>query len=341
VLPDRAQVLAVPLANAVQRFIGEQVDRFVASEPFEDIFVGAVRVAHTAALRVLRGEAENLEIDDGVVTINLLPVINQVLAQIEQLVPEIFGRTVNLPEISTDDIPDAARQRLSDALGIDLDDDFGVIKLYDSDALSTAQDALRLFERLVILFAVLTVVFTALALWLSRRRRRTLLQLVVGGIVALVVVRRLTYWFQDNLGTRQHDPVIARAVRSAGQIVLDPFLLLTAGLLILLLIVALVAAVTGPYPWAVALRRQASSLTGQGNVWLRSQSVDTGPAQWIVEHREALQIGGLVLGLLIVLLFDMSWLGLLVLALLFGIYELVVHQLGRDRPPAAVPSPPV
>ena len=214
VLPDRAQVLAVPLANAVQRFIGEQVDSFIGSEPFEDIFVGAVRVAHTAALRVLRGEAENLEIDAGVVTINLLPVINQVLAQIEQLVPEIFGRTVTLPEISADDIPDAARQRLSDALGINLDDDFGVIKLYDADALSTAQDALRLFERLVILFAVLTVVFTALALWLSRRRRRTLLQLVVGGIVALVVVRRLTYWFQDNLGTRQHDPVIARAVRA-------------------------------------------------------------------------------------------------------------------------------
>jgi hypothetical protein len=276
-----------------------------------------------------------------VITINLLPVINAVLTRIEDLVPEIFGRTVNLPEINADEIPEAARQRLSSALGIDLDGDFGVIKIYDADRVQAAQNALRLFERAVIILWLLTVVFAALALWLSRRRRRTLLQLTVGAIIGLIVVRRLGYWFEDNLGTRQSDALMRRAVRSAGDIVLDSFFVLTAALLILLVIVAVVAAVTGPYPWAVAVRRWVAGVGGQGNAWLRAQAVDAGPLRWIVTHREAMQIGGLVLAALIVLVFDLSWVGLLVLALLLGVYELVVHQLGRDRSEQPeIPAPP-
>ncbi|MGH9117643.1 MAG: hypothetical protein ACRD0A_07110, partial [Acidimicrobiales bacterium] len=108
--------------------------------------------------------------------INLLPVINAVLQRIAGLVPEIFWRTVTFPETTADSIPAAARQRLGNAVGIDLGDDFGVLTLYDADGLQAAQDGLRLFERAVIVLAVLTVGFTALAaLWPSRRRRRTLL----------------------------------------------------------------------------------------------------------------------------------------------------------------------
>jgi hypothetical protein len=340
VLPDRAQILAVPLANAVEEFLGDQVNRFVASDAFEDIWATVVRVAHETAVRVLRGETENVQIEDGVITINLLPVINAVLGRIEDLVPEIFGRTVNLPEITADDIPEAARERLSSALGVDLGDDFGVIKIYDADAVQAAQDGLRLFERAVVLLAVLTVVFTALALWLSRRRRRTLLQLCVGAVIGLIVVRRLAYWFQDNLGTRQDDGVRRRAVRAAGEILLDSFFLLTAWLLVVLLVVIVVAALTGPYPWAVALRRWIAGMSGQGNVWLRSQATDAAPLQWIVSHREALQIGALVVAGLVVLIFDLSWVGLLLLAILVAAFVIVVHQLGRDRTVEAEASPP-
>jgi hypothetical protein len=332
VLPDRARILAVPLANAVQEFLGDQVDRFVSSDAFEGIFVAVVRVAHETALRVLRGDTENVQISDGVITINLLPVINAVLGRIENLVPEIFGRSINLPEIGAGDVPEAARERLSSALGVDLDDDFGVIKIYDADRVQAAQDALRLFERGVIVLWILTVGFAALALWLSRRRRRTLLQLTVGAILGLVVVRRLGFWFLDNLGTRQASGVDRRAVHSAGEILLDSFFLLTAWLLVLLVVVAIVAAVTGPYPWAVWLRGWITGTTGQGNAWLRSQTADSGPLRWIVTHREALQIGGLVLAVLIVLIFDLSWVGLLLLAILLAAYLLVVHQIARDRP---------
>lgn len=46
VLPEQGQVLAVPLANAVEGFVGDQVDVFIASDAFEHLWVGAIEVAH-------------------------------------------------------------------------------------------------------------------------------------------------------------------------------------------------------------------------------------------------------------------------------------------------------
>ncbi|MGH9117642.1 MAG: hypothetical protein ACRD0A_07105 [Acidimicrobiales bacterium] len=149
-----------------------------------------------------------------------------------------------------------------------------------------------------------------------------------------MIVRRLAYWFHDDLGTRQAAGVDRQAVRAAGEIVLDSFFVLTAALVSVLIVVAIVAAVPGPYPWAATLRRTVTGLTGQGNVWLRTQTIDSAPLRWIVANREASQIGGLLVGGLVVLVVDLSWVGLVVLAVLVGIFELVVHQLGRDRPPA-------
>jgi hypothetical protein len=42
------------------------------------------------------------------------------------------------------------------------------------------------------------MVFIA-ALWASPRRRRTLLQLTIGGMLALIVVRRAMYWLESDL----------------------------------------------------------------------------------------------------------------------------------------------
>jgi hypothetical protein len=55
-LPDRARILAVPLTDAIEGFIRDRVDKFVSSDRFDDLFESAVRRAHEAALRVLRGE---------------------------------------------------------------------------------------------------------------------------------------------------------------------------------------------------------------------------------------------------------------------------------------------
>lgn len=50
------------------------------------------------------------------------------------------------------------------------------------------------------------------------------------------------------------------------------------------------------------------------------------------EHEEALRIGGIVVGIVVVLAVDLSWLGLLLLALLVGGFELVAWRIGEVAP---------
>jgi hypothetical protein len=328
-LPDRADILAVPLANAVERFIASTVDRFVGSDAYERIMVGLVERAHAGALRVLRGESEFVEIVDGTVVLDLVPVINAVLAQITSVSPEIFGRTINLPDITVEDVPEQARERLADALGVSLDEDFGRVPVFESDSLTAAQDALWTFERAVPAFVLATLAFAGLALWLSRRRRRTLLQLVVGLALVLVLLRRVLYRLVESVTGIPDNEVGQAAAHSVVTILLDSLFLLTVVLLIVLALVAIVALVTGSYPWAVALRRRSGELAAAGTdpekrpAWLQSG------LSWAAVHHDWLAIGGAVVAVLILLVFDLSWIGLIVLAALVVAYEVGVNRLGR------------
>src|SRR5215211_896470 len=64
-LPERGRLLVGPLSGAVEGFVGDQVDAFVATDAFRRLWVGAAELAHTGAVRVLRGEATNLQTSDG------------------------------------------------------------------------------------------------------------------------------------------------------------------------------------------------------------------------------------------------------------------------------------
>ena len=59
---------------------------------------------------------------------------------------------------------------------------------------------------------------------------------------------------------------------------------------------------------------------------------DEATVAWVEAHREVLQLGGIVAAIVILLLVDLSWLGILLLALVIGGYELVVARLAGSTP---------
>ena len=66
---------------------------------------------------------------------------------------------------------------------------------------------------------------------------------------------------------------------------------------------------------------------------------------WVVEHRGALQVGGAVLAGLVLLVADLTWVGLLVTLVLLLVFELVVLRWGAggdedDSGPPATPDVP-
>jgi hypothetical protein len=116
---------------------------------------------------------------------------------------------------------------------------------------------------------------------------------------------------------------------------LGPLLDVTRGLLVGLVVVAAIVALSGPYRWAVRLRAWVAEGAQQVGATVRAQlsgragDGDDTAGTWIEAHRSTLQIAGIVVGVLALVLLDLSFLGLVVLAAVIGLFELAV------RPPAS------
>lgn len=330
-LPERGQILAVPLANAVEGFVGDQVETFLATEQFERLWVGAVDVAHTASVRVLRGESEAVTTTDGQVTLNLLPVVNAVLAEITAQSPEILGREVDLPDVSVDEVPEAAITRIEQAFDVDLGEDFGQVTVYDDGKLAAAQEAISLFDRLVVVLLPLGILLAAAALWISHQRRRTLLQLAAGLALGMVLIRRVGFRLQDEVALLPPRPAGQEAADLAAESFLQPLTTFGGWVLAGALVVAVVAVLTADYPWVVSLRRRAGILWTQAVTATGERAHDEATVVWIRDHRDALLAAGGVAALVILWFADLSWLGLLLVLALIGAYEIAVYRIAMRK----------
>lgn len=337
VLPERGQLLAAPLANAVEGFVRDRVESFVATDQFERLWVGALSAAHSTSVRVLRGESVAVTTENGQVTLNLVPVLNAVLAQITAESPEILGRQVNLPDVSVDDIPEAAIARVEDALGIQLDDDFGQFTVYDDGTLETAQRGVDLFDRFVVVLLPLGIGIAAWALWLSHRRRRTLLQLCAGIALGMVLVRRVGFRLQDEVASLPPTTAGRRAAADIAEPFVDPLVTFAALTLGAVAVIAAVAVLTGPYPWAITARRSGAQLVARATAATAERSRDEATVVWVADHRDTLLIAGAVCGLALLWIADLSWTGLIAIVAPVAAFEVAVYRIsGR---PGATPHP--
>jgi hypothetical protein len=341
--PDRSRLvaaLAAPLSGAVEGFVGDQVDAFVATDAFRRLWVGAAELAHAGAVRVLRGEATNLQTSDGTITLNLVPVVNQVLTRITAASPEILGRQVNIPDVSLDDVPEAAVAKLESALGRDLPEDFGQVTVYDDGTLAAAQDGLDLFDKLVVVFVVAMALFAALALSVSQRRRRTTLQLVIGATLGLVLLRRVIFRLEDEVAELPPRPAGKEAAGLAASNFLDPLLTLTQLMLIGLVVVGLIAVLTADYPRVVSLRRRVAALVGSAAGAVGRGTTDDATVRWVAGHQELLQAGVAILAVIALWTLALSWLGVLIVLAIAGAVVLAVRRVHPPAPDEGlVPAP--
>ncbi len=330
---ERVTLLAGPLTDAMHGFVQDQVLKVVQSDAFHTFWVDANRFVHTQVLAVLRGEGDTVSVREGKVLLNLLPLVELSLASIQRVSSDLVGGAVTLPTIEPDELASVAIPKLEQALGVDLPDNYAQIPIYDSQDLAALQKAVYWSERLVIVLLLLVPILVVAALLVSTRRRRTLIQLTVGGAIGLVVVRRVAIISRDRLfeqvNTQRHP-----AVRVLADTLLDRLFWLTGILLAIVLLTLLVALVTGPYRWAVGLRRWVRDL-GEGlAAGLRGEHVDeTGRVGWLRQHRDGLMLAGGVVALACLFLFDLSFLGFAILAIVLVLYEFAIYGIGREHEP--------
>ncbi|MFF0739683.1 hypothetical protein ACFYVL_04705 [Streptomyces sp. NPDC004111] len=338
-LPERASFLAAPVTGAVRDFVRDSVSKLLATDEFQKLWRTTNRFAHSRIVAVLEKRNENVQVEGDTVTLNLLPMVNNVLDSLEARLPSLFGKKLDLPPITSGEIPPGLHDRVEKALGVTLPDDFAQVRLYNRHELGKLQDAVLLFKRAVWGLVIAVPVLLALALWASPNRRRTLLQLGLWLVVSVTVLTAVLRAVRDQILGQVSAGTYRDAVRDVLWTVFAPLRERGDQLLWFGVGLAVLAYLVGPGRLPVWLRRHAAAAgRAVGGFAARTarRSTGGGARRWTGRHADVLRIGGLVVAALVALLFA-SWTALLVVAGVLLAYEIGVTLLAR--PPGSGPGP--
>jgi hypothetical protein len=341
-LPPKAAFLAGPITNGAKGYIQQGVTTALRSSQFQTLWTQATLFAHKQLLSVLNGNSKAVTTTNGQVVLNLVPLFDAALLNLQGFISGVVGRPIQLPNISGNELPSAACERIATALDRPVPATCGQIPLFPADKLDQARRAVRIFNRALVLLLIVTPVVAALALWLSRRRRRTLLQLSAGGVLGLVVIRRVVNWLDSTLA-RTGQPAYHDARRAIVRHLFSEYFSVSRWLLVGLIVIFVAALITGPYAWARSFRRVVGRYAREGwdlVVDVSSRAGDDTAIVWVRSHLDLLRILGLGVAVLLLLVLPVSWVGFLVIVLLLAAYELWLHRVGKAAPAAgSAPAP--
>jgi hypothetical protein len=238
-----------------------------------------------------------------------------------------------VPDITFDTPPDQARKDLETAVGRTAPENFGVITVFQSDKLKAAQDAVSLFDKLTIGLVVAAVVLFIATVALALDRRRILIVLGLGTVVAIALAAAVINAIKGQVLGMIANPEYRGAVSTTVTTLVTRLRLITDALVVVGLAMAIIAFLTGGSRLAVAIRRET----------VRGFRALTGPVDpdsqpkalvWVQAHVNQARWAGAVLGVLALFVID-GWWGLFFTVLIVGLYEAALAYLATRRPALA------
>jgi hypothetical protein len=183
--------------GAVQNVITKGAEQILSTPEAYQLWLETNRVGHEQLVGLLRGQSNAVYAKGSDVTLNTLPLISAVLGWVDQKLPGALGSSV--PAIPATMSAQEGIAKVSAWSGEQLPSDFGQITLVTSDALGTAQTAVKWFDRLVWIFPLVTAALIAVTILVARRRVRTAIALAVGAVIAILVARLLMMFASSYL----------------------------------------------------------------------------------------------------------------------------------------------
>jgi hypothetical protein len=179
-LPPDLQPYSAPAAAGIRELATRGAQQALHSEPFQVLWKDANRIAHEKLVSVLKGNNEVVASQNGEVVLNLRPLVLELADQI------------------------GLKGQANDLLPLDA----GHLVIAESNDLDTARTVVRLIEGLTWLFALGTLALFALAAYLAKGRRWTVvltygLGLIAAGLAAIAVRAALTGLFVDSLANTE------------------------------------------------------------------------------------------------------------------------------------------
>jgi len=330
-LPSDAAVLAQPLTQALRDFLIKEIDKFLATPTAQRIWVDVNRFAHEQLITALQDKNKYVAVNQNDVTLNLLPLIGVALQRLEAQIPKLLGKDVQLPRIDPTTAPEQIRTLLQDATGMTLPADFGTVTLLKGSQGYEAKQALRLFHTLVIVICVVTALLIVAALLVSPRKRWTALELGLGVLLAVVIVR---------VAERQIEERIVAALKNEGALSVAEAFLSSAisslnGIVVWLsvggVIVAVAAFLATRPAWVEAMGRGVSKLFGVAS---DLTAPETGAGRWAAAHIDVLRVAGVALAVIVLMFMAGSLSAVIVIVLVLIVYELALAAFlaGVPRP---------
>jgi hypothetical protein len=187
----RLSDLAVPIAAPINQTIEDGVDDLVRSDAFQQTLPDAVAFAHQAVVALIREDTESLEnvsVVDGEVRWYILPLVEGAITYLfaDSALPPVV-EPVQVPEATYEEPRTDAIAALGDALGTLLPEDFGQVTIMSADTLEGWQSLVRTLDRAVYAAILATLILGAAAFAISPNRRRTLVQVTFGSVVAVLI----------------------------------------------------------------------------------------------------------------------------------------------------------
>lgn len=315
-IADALPALAVPLADGVESFTRDQVDRLLSSPEFSQLWAEVNRLAHEQVVTLLEGNPGGaVSAQDSTISLNLGPIVAAVK---ERLVGQGFELANNIPAVDRSFV------------------------LAESDAIDEAQGLFRLLNTLGLWLPLVTLGLFVTGVLLARDRRRALAKGalgVAGAMLALGVVLTLArLWYVE---TTPADLLTADAAGTVFDTLVRFLRSSLRALAVTGLLVALAAFLAGPSAAAVRARATFERRIGSARSGAESAGWDTGrTGSWIFAHRRALQLGVLVLAGLVLVSWEQATVWLVVWVALVVVLGLaLIEFLSTPPSPAAVPPP--
>jgi hypothetical protein len=308
-LATQLRALAVPIASGVESFTRDQVAKVVQSDAFADAWVQANRVAHAELVKALTGEGGgSVTVENDTVSVNLAAFIDTVK---QRLVDSGFAVAARIPEVNASFV------------------------LFQSADVTRARSAFNLLNTLGVWLPVVAIVLLVLGVYVARDHRRATVGAALGVAISMVVLALGLAVFRSIY----LDAVPATVLpHDAAAVLYDTIVrFLRLGLrtiLVLALVVAAGAFLTGPSVTAVKARTGLANAIGWG---ADRAGISTGPVgAWVYANKRALRIGAVALAALALVFWDRPT-GKVVLGLTLALLVVLalIEFLGRPARPTA------
>ena len=237
VLPGRVTAIAGPVTLALQDGLTRRLETLLAEPRMQEALTRTLAFAHTRVMNLLRDQAPAVTDANGQVVVEVYPALLVALQELQRA--GIIGADVQLPDPATAEPPGVIRGILENRLGVTLPPDFGTVPIMSVEQLQTAQTVVKAFDIVVIILIVLAVVIAVLAIWLAANRRRMLVYLALGTIVAFVLARLFTNAATNTLT----ETIAAEGLRGAVRSILEATVADFRGWALLILVALVIVAV--------------------------------------------------------------------------------------------------